>query len=225
MADFLKYWGSVFRFAYQCSRHWGRDHVIGLLLAIAVLVVQIKLGVIKPTEIDGNIWSVLLPYGILLAIFAAISLLRAPWLMHRKVESELSAIKQKLSQETITGFITKAKAIDFYSWERANRERQHAIPVRTAIIIETWLRNGTKKTEIECARLVTGTGIATEGVDTLVGTVLEPDVVSRNRESVYDLHGVKPEDVDLKEIGLFLVDQYGVTHLIYHQDGRPKVLA
>jgi hypothetical protein len=56
----------------------GRSQVVGAILAIGVLLAQLKFGVIERSLAAVNLWSILWPYGILLVAMVIWAMVQAP---------------------------------------------------------------------------------------------------------------------------------------------------
>lgn len=90
MRDFLSYCGRVLRKAFDDGANWGRDQVVSLCIAIAILAVQIHMGIISVGQRGATLKSILWPYLALLAALVLLHLLRAPWKLDQAARREVS---------------------------------------------------------------------------------------------------------------------------------------
>jgi hypothetical protein len=102
------------RFVYTFWKDFKKstgEQVIGALLVIAILVLQIHYGIIKPGEIQPNAQAIGWPYAALVGVFFIIHLIRAPWKLdvehngrHRDHETkimELQAFKAEVEAKEV----------------------------------------------------------------------------------------------------------------------------
>jgi hypothetical protein len=74
-----------------------REQVIGALLVIAILICQIRYGLIKPGDISANLWAIFWPYTLLVGSFFLYHLVRAP----KKLDDEHEKDKQSSRDEGV----------------------------------------------------------------------------------------------------------------------------
>jgi len=76
-----------------------KEHVIGILLAVGILVSQYKYGLIRPGEIRANLLSIAWPYALLVCVIVLRHLLRAPYELDRKWQIEREDTERKLAEK------------------------------------------------------------------------------------------------------------------------------
>lgn len=96
---FYGYYRRWIRCLLRDISRFGPPHVIGLLLALAILFLQIHWGLISPSLSGHALESVLFPYILVLFALFLISAARAPLALERQRVSELR-IKQDTIEET-----------------------------------------------------------------------------------------------------------------------------
>ncbi len=130
----MRYYLRVLSRAFSDGAVWGRDQVIGLLLALAILAIQYQAGLI----VSYASWkSVLLPYGVLLAGFVILHLVRAPWKLDQESRATVSAeriAKEKAEAELNAGATIRGRChiwvdrvercITFDDWGCSNHGRE-----------------------------------------------------------------------------------------------------
>lgn len=80
--DAIRYYTGVVRLAAKRSSEFGRQHVIwGLLIAVAILVLQIISGIRPPDKSLAGIATVVTPYMAAVVFVFLFQLLRAPALI------------------------------------------------------------------------------------------------------------------------------------------------
>ena|SRR5713226_5996324 len=95
----LDYYKNFVKTFWKDFRKSTREQVIGALLVIAILLLQIHYGVIKPGEIQPNVKSIAWPYVALVGAFFILHLIRAPWKLHQDQERGLSEANRQLELE------------------------------------------------------------------------------------------------------------------------------
>lgn len=76
-----------------------REHVIGALLAVAIIALQIHYGVITTGDIRGNAWAIAWPYVTLISCLFLIHLVRAPYKLDMERKRELETLKEQIAEQ------------------------------------------------------------------------------------------------------------------------------
>lgn len=63
---------------------WGREAVGGFLIALAILFMQIRMGVLRPGDLNAEFWSIAFPYAILLGAWFVFHFSVTAWRLDRE---------------------------------------------------------------------------------------------------------------------------------------------
>jgi hypothetical protein len=63
---------------------WGRENLIGFLLTLAILLSQIRLGVLQPANANAEFWSIAYPYAILATVWFLFHFTVTAWRLDRE---------------------------------------------------------------------------------------------------------------------------------------------
>jgi hypothetical protein len=75
-----------------------KEQLLSAVLALAILILQVRYGVSKPTEIKGNEWAIGWPYIVLVSVLFVFHLVRAPWKLNEEHEARHAEESQKRAQ-------------------------------------------------------------------------------------------------------------------------------
>jgi len=76
---------------------FGKDQIVGLILAALILLYQLREGLVKPTELHANELATLAyPYLTLLALYVGYEALRAPFVIDRQRREEIGRLEGEL---------------------------------------------------------------------------------------------------------------------------------
>jgi len=92
-----KYYKRIFGRFRQDFRMSLGEQMIGFLLATAILLLQIRWGVIHPTDVRASSWAVAWPYLALAAGLFLWHLIRVPYAMDREKQETETDLRQKLA--------------------------------------------------------------------------------------------------------------------------------
>jgi hypothetical protein len=78
---------------------FGKDQIVGLILAVLILLYQLKEGLVKRTELHANELATLAyPYLTLLALYVGYEIVRAPFVLDREQGERISDLADELVQ-------------------------------------------------------------------------------------------------------------------------------
>lgn len=95
----LKYYKRVGQVMWKDFRSAVGEQIIGALLAVAILVYQLHYGLIKPSDLRPNLWSICWPYLLLVGALFLVHLIRAPWKLDCQSQGGLAKLTGDLQQE------------------------------------------------------------------------------------------------------------------------------
>lgn len=200
------------------GKAWGRDQMIGLLLAFAVFVLQWHFGLISVTQVD-SIWkSVWLPYVLLLGFFTLFQLIRAPWRLDQ--ERELAYEKEKLRREAVEAELDSKADMQGTIWVRVkpgNPLIDQSSPGSEFSCFMECSNFGRKSCQISKVRAVVRHGDLAEPV-WLEFSLYEPAVKTVaygerfHEEGSFVVRGLMPDQLESAEITIYLVDSLGVEY-------------
>lgn len=129
------------RFLPQC---WGDlkasvgEQVVGVVLAILILLAQIRYGVISQDAVRANVLAVLWPYAALIGLFVIYHVVRAPWLISNAQLDEIAILKTDLNKAT---WLPNRPKLSFARWGQipAHDPRARQIDPR---VVGQFLQNG-----------------------------------------------------------------------------------
>src|SRR5436309_1574446 len=105
--SFFEYYG---RFWTQCITDilkWAGDQLVGLILAVLILLYHIGTGKIRShDEGIAGFFEIAWPYLSLLSLYAALHILRAPWLVDRKARAEIADLARALDEKETAPDVT-----------------------------------------------------------------------------------------------------------------------
>jgi hypothetical protein len=93
------YYKRVGRLMWKDFRSSVGEQIFGVVIAVAIFIFQAHYGLIKKEDIRVNLWSIGLPYVILVVGLFMWHLVRAPWELHRHLEAATAKLTQDLQQE------------------------------------------------------------------------------------------------------------------------------
>jgi hypothetical protein len=96
----ISYYKRFFWQAWVDCLRWGWQQVIGVLLAFAILVLQIHSGVIQKELAAGNFESIALPYAVLLAFVVLLAIVSAPVKLDAARENESLGLRKQVAALT-----------------------------------------------------------------------------------------------------------------------------
>jgi len=73
-----------------------KEQLVGAALAIAILISQIRYGIIRPGEIKANAWAIAWPYICLFTLFLIYHFLRAPLILDRNRQDAVTVLETQV---------------------------------------------------------------------------------------------------------------------------------
>jgi hypothetical protein len=92
------YYKRVLRTAWKDFKAATLEQMIGVLIAIAILFLQIKFGVIHQGDVWASIWSIAWPYIWLVLGLLLWNLIRVPWKIHVEQAGATQGLEAKVAE-------------------------------------------------------------------------------------------------------------------------------
>jgi len=126
MHDFLRYYGKF-------VSHWGKElwsfggeQVVGVILAVLILVFQLREGIIPAKDVRATAYATILwPYIALIGIYVIIHLIRTPWVLDQENQEALQAeVRKREDMEKLVDVDRPQLIIRFYAERLQPQDRQ-----------------------------------------------------------------------------------------------------
>jgi hypothetical protein len=105
----MDYWKRYWRVYWAGLKKSTGEQVIGALLAVAIVIYQIRYGIITTDQINGAYWAIAWPYVILVGGLLLWHLIKTPAEMDAAVTAELTGSKSR--EESLAAKLEEIEAL------------------------------------------------------------------------------------------------------------------